>query len=205
MKKIPSLFERPEGDLHGICIDKITPGCEWVINGEGRPTAKLDGSACAVINGKLYKRFDNSMRKGDERIQKTEPLEDWIHCGDTSERGKFIYWIPITSQDYYHQNAWEYNEGKFEDGTYELVGPKVQGNPHGFRNNLLIKHGEIGLGTSMMNECPRYGENPRNYEDIKRYLEVTSWEGIVWHHEDGRMCKITKSKFGLPWNGKTKE
>lgn len=197
MKKIPSLFERPENDIHGICINKVTPGCEWVINGEGLPTHKLDGSACAVIEGKLYKRYDNSRRQGEVRVQKTTPLKDWIHCGDTSERGQNIYWIPVTSKDYYHQIAWGWAQATLADGTYELVGPEVQDNPHQFIHNTLIPH----VNPLM----PFIHENPRTYDSIKSFLETSPYEGIVWHHPDGRMCKITKRKFGLEWNGKKSE
>lgn len=189
MKKIPSLFIQTSDH---VLTREVNPLCQWVIDGEGRPTAKLDGSACAVINGKLYKRYDNSRLKGqDLRVQKTEPLADWIHCGDESERGKWIWWIPVTSKDYYHQIAWAWGQGRFEDGTYELVGPEVQGNPHNFDHNALIRHGLAPLQ-----------ENPRDFDSIELYLTTSFWEGIVWHHDDGRMCKITKHKFGLPWGGR---
>lgn len=196
MKKIPSLFQRI-GDS-SLCSDIVTPGCEWVLNGEGSATAKMDGTACAVINGHLYKRYDNSRLKGiDNRIQKTEPLESWIHCGCDTERGKFIYWIPVTSKDYYHQIAWGWAHAWLEDGTYELIGPEVQGNPHKQQYNRLYKHG-LPLFVFDIKDSYSYTNKP-NFEIIKNYLTKSEWEGIVWHHEDGRMCKITKAKFGIPW------
>jgi len=187
MKKIPSLFiQTPDH----VLTREINPDCQWVINGEGFPTAKYDGSACAVINGKLYKRYDNSQRKGNDRIMKTTPCDDWIHCGCTTYRGKFIYWIPVTSKDYYHQIAWAWAQGALEEGTYELIGPEVQGNPHKFDKNTLIKHSRTHL---------RF-PNPRTYDEIYDYLKnKCEFEGIVWHHTDGRMCKITKKKFGIEW------
>ena len=56
MKKIPTLFERVY-DNHKIVgiTDKVTPGMEWVLAGEGTATVKYDGSCCAVIDGKFYK------------------------------------------------------------------------------------------------------------------------------------------------------
>jgi len=195
MKKIPSLFIM---DNHTI-TEEVNPECQWVIDGEGDPTAKLDGSACAVINGKLYKRYDNSKLQGqDNRVQKTQPLDDWIHCECPTERGKFIYWIPVTSKDYYHQIAWGWAQGKLEDGTYELVGPEVQDNPHKMVHNQLIRHGSIRTNHSIFSYCKRC-DNPIKFEDIKRHLKDCKYEGIVWHHPDGRMCKITKNKFGIKW------
>ena len=48
MKKIPTLFERVFDDHHKVGINnKIYPGMEWVLNGEGTATEKIDGSCCA--------------------------------------------------------------------------------------------------------------------------------------------------------------
>ena len=107
MKKIPSLYI---STAEHVLTREVNPLCQWVIDGEGIPTAKFDGSACAVIDSKFYKRYDNSKRKGDIRVQITTPLDDWIHCQDTTERGKHIYWIPVNSKDYYHQIAWAWNQ-----------------------------------------------------------------------------------------------
>lgn len=198
MKKMPSLFLRPEDDPRGLVKNIVNPECQWVLDGEGIATAKLDGSACAVIGGMLYKRLDNSSRKGDARVERMTPLKHWVHCGDTTERGQHIYWVPVESTDYYHQIAWAWSQGRLDDGTYELVGPNVQANLHEFSHNVLVRHGSLSLSDSLVNWCVRC-QNPRTFEDIKRYLETSRWEGIVWHHPDGRMVKITRAKFGFPW------
>ena len=59
MKKIPTLFERvyENHKVVGI-LPKVTEGMEWVLAGEGIATVKWDGSCCAIIDGKLYKRYD---------------------------------------------------------------------------------------------------------------------------------------------------
>lgn len=59
MKKIPTLFKRvyENHKIVGI-LPEVTEGFEWVLDGEGVPTVKYDGSCCAVIEGKLYKRYD---------------------------------------------------------------------------------------------------------------------------------------------------
>ena len=56
MKKIPTLFERKFENHRIVGIsDKVTPGMEWVLNGEGIATIKVDGSCCAIIDGVFYK------------------------------------------------------------------------------------------------------------------------------------------------------
>lgn len=59
MKKIPTLFKRVFAN-HKVAYttSEVTEGMEWVLNGEGDATIKLDGSCCAIINGKFYKRYD---------------------------------------------------------------------------------------------------------------------------------------------------
>ena len=59
MKKIPTLFERIFDNHHKVGINnKVHPGMEWVLSGEGIATEKIDGSCCAIIGGVFYKRYD---------------------------------------------------------------------------------------------------------------------------------------------------
>ena len=50
MKKIPTLFVR-EFENHRVVkvTDQVTQGLEWVLEGEGVATVKIDGSCCAII------------------------------------------------------------------------------------------------------------------------------------------------------------
>ena len=59
MKKIPTLFER-RFENHRVVevLPTVTPGMEWVLEGEGDATVKIDGSCCAIIEGIFYKRYD---------------------------------------------------------------------------------------------------------------------------------------------------
>lgn len=59
MKKIRCLFEREfTGKDKAKLLRSVTPGCEWVLSGEGRATRKFDGTASMVKNGELYMRYD---------------------------------------------------------------------------------------------------------------------------------------------------
>ena len=63
MKKIPTLFERKYKNHKVVEISpNVTEGMEWVLDGEGVATIKIDGSCCAIIDGVFYKRYD--ARKG---------------------------------------------------------------------------------------------------------------------------------------------
>lgn len=73
------------------------------------------------------------------------------------------------------------------DGTYELVGPKVQANPEHYDAHLLIAHAEADT----------FPECPTDFDALKAWIADKDIEGIVWHHPDGRMGKIKKKDFGL--------
>ena len=56
MKKISTLYKKDPNDL-GRVINEVNPENAWVFE-SGIPTRKYDGTSCAIINGKLYKRYD---------------------------------------------------------------------------------------------------------------------------------------------------
>ena len=100
--------------------------------------------------------------------------------------GKQQGWVPVGEgpEDKRHREAFTGIE--FQDGTYELVGPGVQGNPDGLIMNTLYRHGIVKLPDA-----------PRDYESLREYLSGMDIEGIVWHHPDGRMVKIKTRDFGI--------
>ena len=53
MKKISTLYKKDPNDLSGV-INEIAPENKWVIDGEGVPTRKFDGTATAIIGGVTY-------------------------------------------------------------------------------------------------------------------------------------------------------
>jgi hypothetical protein len=183
MQKIISLFQRNyDGDR--LVRDEVVPGAEWVVEGEGVATRKWDGTCCMVRDGVLYRRYDakhgKTPPKGFEPAQEPDP-----------KTGHWPGWLPVGDEpgDQYHRDAFTrcYMEGGvFTDGTYELVGPKVQGNPENMRLHFLLPHGEY-----------RLLDAPRTYDALKEYLAGEDIEGIVWHHPDGRMVKIKGKDFGL--------
>lgn len=176
MKKIISLYQRNyDGDRR--VRDEVVPGAEWVIAGEGVATRKYDGTCCMVRGGKLFKRYDAKKGKtppaGFEAAQEPDPVT-----------GHHPGWIPVGDgpDDAWHREA--FNRMDYADGTYELIGPKIQGNPEKTLAHVLHPHGVDVLADA-----------PRTFEAIKAYLSALPYEGIVWHHPDGRMVKIKRKDF----------
>ncbi len=194
MKKMPCLLIRRYYGLDSFTLtDQITPGCEWVFNGAGIATRKWDGTACAIISGMLYKRFD-AKRKPDG-TQKSIPIGA-IPCDKPDIiTGHHPHWVHTSyagKQDEHHISAWlaflRANEFKTPiDGTYELIGPPIGNNPEGVDRLMFKRHGDVVL------------EVPRTIDGITKYLANNVIEGIVFANPDGRFCKIRRKDFGFKW------
>ncbi len=182
MKKIPTVFERDwDGDRSRV-LNQVHLGCEWVLAGEGVATRKIDGTSCLVKGNKLFKRRE--LRPGDV----TPP--DFQEADRDEETKKIVGWVPVGEgkEDQYHRAAWT-GADNWPDGTYELIGPKVQGNPEQQQFHLLIRHGGGPAGPL---------ENvPRDFAGLRAWMEGKDIEGIVFHHPDGRMAKIKLRDFGI--------
>ncbi len=190
MKKISTLFKKDPNDL-GRVIDEVDPENAWALT-EGIATRKFDGTACAIIDGELYKRYDVKRNKktGEFPIVPAGA----IPCQEPDAiTGHWPHWVKCDRskpEDKYHFEAFDYycrhGETAPPDGTYELIGPKINGNREQFEKHTLWRH---GLTILILTD--------RSFSSIKRFLELHDFEGIVFHHPDRRMCKIRKSDFGI--------
>ena len=183
MQKIISLFQRNyQGDRQ--VRDEVVPGAEWVIAGEGVATRKWDGTCCRIKDGYLYKRYDAKNGKrpppGFEPAQDPDPVTGhwpgWLLVSD------------IAKEDKWFREGFANTDIHFlDDGTYELCGPAINGNPEKLDKHVLVPHGADVLAEP----------STWTFFSVKHYLEVAHIEGIVWHHPDGRMVKIKAKDFGI--------
>ena len=192
MKKIPTLFTRIYENHKIVGIkDEITPGCEESFY-NGLATIKFDGSCCAIIDGKFYKRYDVKKRK--------KPPVGAIPCCDPDPvTGHWPHWIEVdpnsASDKWFIQsliNSEVLDCGMLENGTYEAIGPHFQGNPYNLAEDILVKHGE-------------------NIVDVKRdFMSISEWlnehlvEGLVFWLNGEPVCKIKRTDFGYEWPVKKK-
>lgn len=182
MKKMSTLFKKDPNDLGRVLDDEYNEENLWVFDEGVKATRKFDGTACAIIDGELYKRYD--AKKG-----KKAP-EGAIPCQEADEiTGHHPHWVKCVrgnKSEKYHWEAFDRRKDNSKDGTFELIGPKVQGNPEGASTHLLVRHGMIDVY-----DIEEVLKNPKEF---MKYLDI---EGIVFHHPDGRMCKIRKKDFGM--------
>ncbi len=187
MKKTPTIFERDwDGDRSKV-LNSPHPDCDWVFAGEGKATRKLDGTCCMVRDGALYRRRE---------VKKGKPDPAGFELAEHDEKtGKRIGWTQcdIGPEDRWHMEA--FGDGDLEGGTYELLGPKIQGNPEGYPEHQLVNHHDASLVIE---------DVPRDFDMLREWMSSQDIEGIVFHHQDGRMAKIKLKDFGLKRPQKSK-
>lgn len=187
MKKIPTLFVRDPDNMK-LVTEKVSPGLEWVLERWCVVREKLDGTACAVLGGRLYKRFTTQMDFPTGFIPSGPP---------SATVSKVPGWIPVGDgpEDQWHREAF----GRYpslSSGTFELIGPKVQGNPYGYmpkqlhelRRHEFVQDVAIGVVWT--------------FKSIRNAVNDLLGEGLVFWGPEGPVAKIKRRDFGLPWPAK---
>lgn len=184
MNKIPTLFVRDPNNMSRVTRE-VTPGCEWVLAGEGCATRKWDGTnvRVTVSHGCAMNLEKRRNPTREEKAAGAEPGYVLASRDDPSDKHIFA---AADATDYL----------KWPDGAWscEAIGPKIQGGADGEDWRLVPF------------SLPGYAEQaalaefmPRTWGNIRDILNASGWEGIVWHHPDGRMAKIKRRDFGFKW------
>lgn len=181
MKKTPTLFERDFENNPKHVTRVPNPVCDWVFAGEGTPTRKYDGT-CTMFDGVSW------FKRREVKPGKTPPPE-FIELNLDANTGKRMGWMPLDEKDVWHWEA--IGDRHWAPGTYELCGPRIRGrgsrhNPEDLDGHILISHAE----TEVL-------DVPRDFEGLREWMRGITFEGIVFHHPDGRMAKIKKRDFDL--------
>ncbi len=191
MKKMPTVFVRDFGTGPHYVTEQVTPGCEWVLAGEGTATRKYDG-ACVMLDeqGRWWGRRE--IKPGKE----TPPY--FVEADRDDVTGKVMGWEPIGYSSFakYPAEALRETEENCEDpwtgwkpGTYELIGPRINGNPERYDCHWLIRHEDADVLL-----LPH-----RSYEHLRdallRARAEWGYEGVVFKHPDGRMAKLKAKDF----------
>ena len=170
MHKIPTMFERDENAPGHPVKNAIKQECRWVADGDGYASRKLDGMNVKIEGGVLFKRRKPLRGDYDEA--------SYVRCSRDDPADKYLF------------QAFDHTE--YGDGVYEAIGPKIQGNPEHQTTHFLvcITPPETAL---------RLIDPPRDFDGLRDWLADPEHdvEGVVWHHQDGRMAKIKKRDFGI--------
>ena len=178
MEKIPTLFVRDDNDRRYV-IREVSPGCEWVLDGEGTPTRKYDGT-CVMYDGTRW------WARREVKPGKAAP-DGFVPLSTDENTGKTVGWEPVEQSAFakWHAQAID-GVAEQEPGTYELIGPKVNGNPESESEHRIVAH-----ALADVLDVP-----DRSYDGLAKFLAASpAMEGVVFHHEDGRMVKIKRRDF----------
>ncbi|MFJ2882411.1 DUF5565 family protein [Streptomyces sp. NPDC087272] len=187
MEKIPTLFVRDFSARPAYVLPEVSPGCEWVINGQGEATRKYDGT-CVMLDA-----AERWWARREVKPGKTPP-PSYVTISTDEETGKTVGWEPVAQSAFakVHAEAVK-NTATAKTGTYELLGPKINRNPDGFAAHTLVPHGWAPVSVRQ-----DLATAPRDYDGLCEWLHARPYEGIVWHHPDGRMVKIKARDFPSP-------
>lgn len=187
MRKIPTAFLRDWDGNPKYVTRTVHPDCEWVLNGEGRATIKWD---CICVKHDLAQGW---FARREVKPGKTPPPHFEAISTD-EETGKTIGWEPIDQSPFVR--FFDQALGRLIrmqavfPGTYELIGPKINANPQNWPHHELIRHGE---GDTLRTRD--LATAPRDFDGLRDWLTSRPYEGIVWHHADGRMAKLKAKDF----------
>lgn len=194
MKKIPTLYERVFDGHKVVDIIEKFPNedvARRVLYGDNvKATIKVDGSCCAYIDGVFYKRYD--AKKGKKPPVGAIPCEaapdpvtgHWPHWLAVSADEKGDRWLIEAASNSMLDELYP-DEGAF---TFEAIGPHFNANPYGLKRDILVPHGESVIQNFSF-----------GIPLIRKFLEETPVEGVVFWDEDGPFAKIKRKDFGLPW------
>jgi hypothetical protein len=223
VRKIPTLFRR-DPDNPKTVLPEVHPDCQWVLDGEGTPTRKWDGTCVGYfpvvqgevrINGGIGSHEVNEpgdlaatwLARREVKPGKTPP-PGFLPIQTDEVTGKTVGWEPVEQSAFARWHADALTRGA-ETGyltvdsyprsgpevfaTYELCGPKINGDPGGLGVHMLIRHGYVAA-----TEQWAMAEMGLDFASLRTWLlddARAPWEGIVWHHLDGRMAKLKKRDF----------
>jgi hypothetical protein len=193
VKKIPTVFVRNPDDRRYV-TDEINPGCEWVLAGEGVATRKYDGTCVRIENGDVFAIWS----RREVKPGKVTP-DGFVPVEQDPTTGKVVGWEPWLNSSFaaFIQEAGETwaDDHPIPDpwhsrppsGTYELCGPKINGNPERLARHVLIPHATAErIGEYLVDGRRDFGVITASV----RVAATVGAEGIVWHHPDGRMAKL---------------
>lgn len=183
MKKMRTLFEQNESFK---VIDKLRDENKFILEDNYSVYRKRDGTSILIKNNIMYKRYDANELKGKKIPENSIPCQE-----HPAPSGSFPVWVRCKREDpsdKFHFEAFD-KKYSWDNGTYELCGPKINGNKEDLSSHILIFHKSEKLEIGDL-----------SFRGIEEYFKRNLIEGLVIeNNENGLMTKIRRKDYGLKW------
>lgn len=198
MKKIPMLFTLIHDDQGRSTISQeLNPVVLHAVDTLGvearlrvRPTIKFDGTASKFDGTNWFTR--RSVKRG-----KATP-DGYVEEQFDPNTGTSFGWESAETSQWrkIHAAAVSALDGKAIPGTYELIGPKINGNPENVGSPTLVPHGMADPGefpslAEILDSEDAWGLLLPYFEDFRD----RSVEGVVWWADDRPVAKLRCKDF----------
>lgn len=196
MQKIPTLFPKDSNDL-----SRVIEGSSLFPINQLTFRIKVDGTACYILNGQPYVRYDAKLIKRKRgKVIKTLTKEEVlltlpdgaIPCQEPDEKsGHWPHWILLLNQPEYHGQRKGYETSKpTQDGSYECVGPSINGNPHKEDYHSWVYHSSDKLVVELELS------NSNCFYELKKFMKDFPYEGLVAYKDGIPVAKIRRCDYG---------
>ena len=191
MKKIPTLFLRDFDKPGHPVTDVVNPECAWVFDDPTNVTARVK------IDGTCMMRAEDGDWWARREVKPGKKWPEGYRIIETDEvTGKTVCWEPAGQSPFakFLTEALAAGDGG-EPGTYELVGPKINGNPKRTNRHALISHDSHDAGMRSTAYVWADLTGPAEVRWAVLAMGRDGHEGIVFTHTDGRRAKIKARDF----------
>jgi hypothetical protein len=187
-RKMTALFEIDR--VKHVGTDVVNNNSAWVFSEPARATVKRDGTGVVVTaDGEILVR--RSVKKGKR-------VPEGFRLAEVDAFTGHMFGVEPVAQSGFKammEEALLNTVAPLEQGTFELCGPKINGNPEGFDKHVLIRHGAEVLPCipDMRTVVPgdAFGLLKELFEDLK----TQGVEGVVWWGTNDKRVKLRVKDF----------
>lgn len=187
-KKMTALFEIDR--VQHVGTEVVNPRSAWVFDEASVPTVKRDGTGVLVTEtGEVLMR--RSVKKGKR-------VPEGFRLAEVDAFTGHMFGVEPVAQSPLKKMFDEAVGNLVEPltaGTFELCGPKINGNAEGFDKHVLIRHGSEVLFDLPDMQTVEPDEAFDLLKGIFADLKIRGVEGVVWWGADDKRVKLRVKDF----------
>jgi hypothetical protein len=185
-RKMTALFEIDR--VNHVGTDVVNEKSAWVFTEPTVATVKRDGTGVVITedNEVLVRR---SVKKGKR-------VPEGFRLAEVDAFTGHMFGVePVAQSGFKALMEEALLDASFWPGTYELCGPKINGNPEGLDEHVLIRHGAEVLPVIPDMRTVDPGDAHILLKPIFADLKERGVEGVVWWGTDDKRVKLRAKDF----------